>query len=319
MEESEKYYSKTDKEVLSLVAWHAEQLAARKQMHKVAPGDAAIAKMLEQVKEQIRLRAAGRLQEELVLKKNEESELAARSKAICPACKEMRQTTIIAVDVDERYGWKTDELQCTVCSTVFMHPLPNNRKDRIEYLETIQDHIDALEAAITAWGPPEARGGRAEHDTLKTAAKVVKADLKQLASYAQATKPNDPDSWRRLKFGIKRPKSAPTRLQAVRDLRIFVSRDVVGGTIKLKWVRPLDSDPGDVKCYIIQFSDRPEQPLIKGSRAIVNVWAVITDTSIILEPPFVGANYFWVTPCNSVGYGVSSDPLFYNAPGKIVP
>jgi hypothetical protein len=103
----------------------------------------------------------------------------------------------------------------------------------------------------------------------------------------------------------------------VRNLRNFVSRDIVAGTIKIKWERPLDTDPGDVKGYMIQYNSTNVQPEIDGGRGIVNVLGVITDTSLIVIPPYVGANYFWVTPFNSVGYGVSSDPLFYNAPGKV--
>jgi hypothetical protein len=180
-----------------------------------------------------------------------------------------------------------------------------------------QGHIDDLEDAITAWGPEGARGSRAQHDALLAAAKVVKADLKQLASYAMATKPNDPDAWRRLNFNIKRPKSAPEPLQKVRDFHIFVSRAVVAGTLKLKWKRPLDTDPGDVKCYIIQSSDTAVQPAIDGSRGISNVHAMLTDTSIVLEPKYTGANYFWVTPFNAMGCGVSSEPLFFNNPAAV--
>jgi hypothetical protein len=180
-----------------------------------------------------------------------------------------------------------------------------------------QGHIDDLETAITSWGPPGARGSRAAHDALVTAANVVKADLKQLASYAMATKPNDPDAWRRLNFNIKRPKTAPEPLQKVRDFHLFVSRAVVAGTLKLKWKRPLDTDPGDVKGYIIQSSDTAVQPAIDASRGIANVHALLTDTSIILEPKYTGANYFWVTPFNAVGCGVSSEPLFFNNPSAV--
>jgi hypothetical protein len=46
------------------------------------------------------------------------------------------------------------------------------------------------------------------------------------------------------------------------------------------------------------------------------VIGIVADTTILLEPQYVGANYFWVTPFNSVGYGVSSDSVFFNAPAK---
>jgi hypothetical protein len=181
-------------------------------------------------------------------------------------------------------------------------------------LPLFQTHIDALDAAIIAWGPPSARGSHAQHVTLIAAANVVRDDLRQLALYAMTTKPDDKDSWNSLGFAIKRPKSAPAALQMVRDLRIFISRLVPTGSIKLKWLRPLDTDQSDVKAYVIQHNSTAVQPALNGSLGVVNVMGIVTDTSIILEPPYSGANFFWVTPLNAAGFGVSSDPLYYNAP-----
>jgi hypothetical protein len=177
-----------------------------------------------------------------------------------------------------------------------------------------QGHITTLKAAIVAWGPVGARGSHVQHLALIAAANAVRDDLRQLATYAMNTKPNDPDSWSALGFSIRRPKSAPVALQQVQNLHNFISRTVVTGTIKLKWKRPLDTDRSDVKCYIVQHSNTAVQPEISGSKGVVNVLGITTDTSIIIEPQYVGANYFWVTPFNSVGYGVSSDPVYYNAP-----
>jgi hypothetical protein len=177
-----------------------------------------------------------------------------------------------------------------------------------------QTQIDNLNAAIIAWGTVGARGSHVQHLALIAAANVVRDSLRQLAAYAMTTKPDNQDSWAALGFAIKRPKSAPVPLQQVQNFHNFVSRTVVAGTIKLKWKRPLDTDASDVKGYIVQHSNTSEQPLINGSQGIVNVLGITTDTNIIVEPQHVGANYFWVTPFNSVGYGVSSAPVFYNAP-----
>jgi hypothetical protein len=179
-----------------------------------------------------------------------------------------------------------------------------------------QTHVTALKDAITAWGPKGARGSHTQHLALIAAANVVRDDLRMLVTYAMNTKPNAPDSWAALGFSIKRAKSLPSVLQMVQNLRNFVTRDLVLGTIKLKWERPLETDPGDVKVYIIQYNNVNEKPDIDGSRGIANVIGLATDTSIVITPPYTGANYFWVTPFNSVGYGVSSDPLYYNSPGK---
>jgi hypothetical protein len=179
--------------------------------------------------------------------------------------------------------------------------------------------INALSNAITAWGPKGARGSHADHVALVDAANVVRNDLRMLADYAQNTQPDNPTSWGLVGFPIKRAKSVPQPLQIVRNLQNFISRDIPAGFIKLKWKRPLDTDAGDVKGYIIQHNSTNEQPEINGSQGVANVVAIVPNTSWQFQPPYTGANYFWVTPFNSVGYGVSSDPLFYNAAPPITP
>jgi hypothetical protein len=178
-----------------------------------------------------------------------------------------------------------------------------------------QGHIDDLIAAIDAWGLPHARGSHQQHVDLIAAANIVRDDLRKLSLYAMTTKPDDKDSWSSLGFAIKRPKSATAPLGMVRDLRIFISRLVPSTSIKLKWERPLDTDQGDIKVYVIQYNNTAVQPeRVNGSQGIANVIGIVTDTSIILEPKYAGANFFWVTPFNAAGFGVSSDPLYYNAP-----
>jgi hypothetical protein len=177
-----------------------------------------------------------------------------------------------------------------------------------------QGHIDDLVTAINAWGPPHARGSHQQHVDLIAAANIVRDDLRKLALYAQTTKPDDKDSWSSLGFAIKRPKSAPALLGMVRDLRIFISRLVPTGSIKLKWERPLDTEPRQVKVYAIQYNNTAVQPALEGSQGVANVIGIATDTSILVEPKYEGANFFWVTPFNAAGFGVSSDPLYYNAP-----
>ena len=103
----------------------------------------------------------------------------------------------------------------------------------------------------------------------------------------------------------------------VQQFRKFVSRTLVDGTLKLKWKRPADTTALDVKVYVVQFNNTGVQPRIDGSHGVVN-GILVTNTSIIIVPPHVGANYFWVTPFNAIGYGVSSEPVFYNTPGKVV-
>jgi hypothetical protein len=179
-----------------------------------------------------------------------------------------------------------------------------------------QNDIKALSTCITNWGIEGNRGSHADHLALIDARTVVRNDLRMLAAYAQNTKPDNAASWTALGFNIKKPKSAPVALQVVQNFRQFQSREIPAGKIKLKWKRPLNTQAADVKGYIVQFNNVAVQPLIDGSRAIANVIGIVADTTILLEPQYVGANYFWVTPFNSVGYGVSSDSVFFNAPAK---
>jgi hypothetical protein len=171
-------------------------------------------------------------------------------------------------------------------------------------------HIDTLEAAIVAWGVKGNRGSHADYLALVAAAVVVKNDLRMLAEYAQNTKPNNPDSWALLGFTSKRPKSDPKPLEVVQNLRHFISRNVPAPGIKMKWKRPLATAKSDVKGYVIQRSNTPEYPVPAGSsQGIVNVVGLVPNTSFIDEDPLVGTNYYWVTPFNAIGLGVTSAAL----------
>jgi hypothetical protein len=184
-------------------------------------------------------------------------------------------------------------------------------------MPNFQLDINGLLGAITAWGPEGSRGSHADHLALLTAADVVRSDMRQLASYAMFTRPGDVDSWALLGFGFKNPASVPLILPPVQDFRQFISRRVPAGLVKLKWERPLDTRPSLVKSYVIQHSNTGVQPQIDGGRGVVNVLGIVTKTSILITPPYVGPNYFWVTGINGAGYGVSSVPVFFNNPGKI--
>jgi hypothetical protein len=184
-------------------------------------------------------------------------------------------------------------------------------------MPNFQLDIDDLSAAITGWGTEESRGSHADHLALLSAAGIVRSDMRQLATYAMFTRPGDVDSWALLGFGFKNPKSSTLVLPPVQDFRIFISRRIPGGMLKLKWKKPLDTKAGHVKAYVIQYSATGVQPEIDGGHGVVNVIGIVTTTSLIVTPQYVGANYFWVTGINGAGYGVSSVPVFFNNPGKV--
>jgi hypothetical protein len=183
-----------------------------------------------------------------------------------------------------------------------------------------QDDIDALSAAITAWGPKGARGSHEQHLLLIDAAETIRDDYRQLARYAMITKPGNATSWVALGFKVRSTPTPPAKLEQVQDFHRFISRKVGDGQIKLKWKRPLNSRPGEVKCYIVQVSAVGVQPpLPDGGHGVVNdnIIDIVTKTGSTITPPYVGANYFWVTGINAFGLGNSSAMVFFNNPGKI--
>ncbi len=173
-----------------------------------------------------------------------------------------------------------------------------------------QSDIDALNAAVVNWGIEGNRGSHAAHLALVATAIVVKNDLRMLADYAQNTEPNNPDSWETVGFKAKRAKSAVKPLESVQNLRHFIARNVPAPFIKLRWKRPLDTQPGDVKGYLVQRNNVNIYPVLPdGGRGIVNVVGLQVNTAFIDEDPYVGENYYWVTPFNSWGLGVTSDSV----------
>jgi hypothetical protein len=186
-------------------------------------------------------------------------------------------------------------------------------------MAAFQADIDALNIAVANWGIQGNRGSHAAHLALVAAAIVVKNDLRMLAEYAQNTQPNNPDSWERVGFKAKRPKSAVRPLEMVQNFRHFISRNVPPPFIKLRWKRPLNTAKGDVKGYLVQRNNVGVYPVDPdGGRGIVNVIGLMPNTSFIDEDPFVGANYYWVTPFNSLGLGVtSSEVMVVSAKAKI--
>jgi hypothetical protein len=123
-----------------------------------------------------------------------------------------------------------------------------------------------------------------------------------------------------LGFKVKSAPTPPAMLEPVQDFHRFISRKVADGMIKLKWKRPLNSRPGEVRSYIVQVSDTGVQPpLPNGTRAITNsgIIDIAIKTTATVSPAFVGANYFWVTGVNAFGIGNSSAIVFYNNPGTV--
>jgi hypothetical protein len=96
----------------------------------------------------------------------------------------------------------------------------------------------------------------------------------------------------------------------VQNLRNFVSRKIASPSIKIKWKRPLATEPSDVKIYIVQRNNAAVYPVPPdGSRAVANIIGYVTNTELLDENPYVGENFYWVTPVNAAGLGVTSDAV----------
>jgi hypothetical protein len=64
-----------------------------------------------------------------------------------------------------------------------------------------------------------------------------------------------------------------------------------------------------VKGYIIQRSNTSQYPTATKSETIANIIGFATVTSFIDNNPFAGENWYWVTPYNSRGFGVTSEAV----------
>ncbi len=187
-------------------------------------------------------------------------------------------------------------------------------------MTAFQDDIDDLDAAIAKWGTKPYHGSTVDKENLINAAKKVRLDIRMLAAYAMNTVPLDPSKWIELGFSLRVPHGKPKKLEIVQNFRYFITRKVPSPGIKLKWKRPLLTQSHDVKLYIVQRSNSPVYPEVDGGRGVVNVLGYVTKTEFVDEDPYVGENYYWVTPVNAAGLGETSEAvLVVSSKTKIVP
>jgi hypothetical protein len=176
-------------------------------------------------------------------------------------------------------------------------------------MTAFQSDIDDLVDANSKWGTKPIHGSSSDKAALVDAAFKVKLDLKMLAQYAMNTVPTDPSKWIDVGFALTPPRGKPATLQMVQNFRHFISRDLPAPKIKLKWKRPMFSQRGDVKMYIVQRSNTSVFPLAPDGHASNNILAFCTVTEFIDKDPFAGENYYWVTPVNAAGLGVVSEAV----------
>jgi hypothetical protein len=173
-------------------------------------------------------------------------------------------------------------------------------------MATFQGHITDLDKAIIAWGKKGNRGRTVDQRKVLKTAGIVKKDLTRLEKYAMITQSDNPKSWLAVGFPLRKERTKAGTLEAVRDFHRFISRRVSQLDVKLKWKKPLDTKRSMIKSYIVQWNDKPGYPEDPHKRILMNVIAVVTETTFTDAHPLPGANYYWVTPLNSAGLGVRS-------------
>ncbi len=187
------------------------------------------------------------------------------------------------------------------------------KKNKGEYpapipeLDLFLKHIKALKKAIAARGTVSNHGSSTDYTALVLAAEQVREDMRRLSFYAQNTKPANPSSWIGLGFVMKQYSRTSKPLGMVQNFRHFISRNIPAPQIKLAWKKPLGVTVRDVRVYIVQRNNSPDYPGAIPCRE--NVIGFPTRTTFIDEFPLFGENYYWVTPINGAGEGVTSQAV----------
>ena len=175
-------------------------------------------------------------------------------------------------------------------------------------LASLTTAITALDAAITAWGPPGNRGSHAQHVALLDARATVELILTQLANYCMDTTPYDEVNLATTGFEIKSVRTPQGVLEMVQNFHNFISRQLNPSEVKLKWKKPLNvAVNGNVKAYKIYraaTADFSTAEIIKTS----------TKTSYIDTPPAGAMAFNWIVAVNSAGDGVTSDVVQVSVP-----
>jgi hypothetical protein len=160
--------------------------------------------------------------------------------------------------------------------------------------------ITAFSDALTAWGPPGNRGSRAQHSAVISTRNDLRAALTALALYAENTTPGDRNALGTIDWPL-RPINTPTGiLQAVENLRQMIQRDIVQGTLKLRWNKPLNAVNIRINGY------RVMRGLTADFNAATQI-AITSKTSYIDENPGDGYKFYWIIPFNAYGDGVKSN------------
>ena len=181
-------------------------------------------------------------------------------------------------------------------------------------LTVLQSNIDAVNAALAAWGERGNRGSHATLATLRQAALTLSQTLKSLSLYVQNTAQTASGSdyvgmatmIQSTGFQLANTQTPQGRLQMVQNFHFFASRLLAANQVKLKWKKPLNTtSAGNVKSYKIYKGVNP--PVFSTA----TVYATTTRSSFI-DTNNSGATQTWVyfiVPVNEFGDGVPSDAV----------
>jgi hypothetical protein len=184
-------------------------------------------------------------------------------------------------------------------------------------MSTFQLHLNNLSGAVSDWGIEGNRGSHADYTHVLTSSTQVITDIKMLADYIQNEQADNAKLWIDVGFSLRKAREKNQSLEMVQNFRHFISRGVPPPSIKLRWEKPLDTKTNLVRGYIIQTNTIPEYPKEAKSKLLMNVLDIVTETAFIHEKPLHGENWYWVTPFNTAGIGVTSNPIMVYNPMRM--
>lgn len=185
-------------------------------------------------------------------------------------------------------------------------------------LMSLQTAITNVVDAIALWGPKGNHGSHADLVNLRQKALVLRQLLQSEAKYveitAQLAAGTDFVTMTTIivSSGYQLSNAATPQgiLQMVQNFHRFDTRKVNPNQVKLKWKRPLNTLPNNVKSYRV----------LRGTST---VFSSAVEIGVTTKASFVDTNSstapitwsYWIVPVNTNGGGIVSDAVTVTLPG----
>jgi hypothetical protein len=161
--------------------------------------------------------------------------------------------------------------------------------------------ITGFSDAVTAFGTTGNRGSHLQKIAVDTTRTDLENGLTSLASYVSNTTPYNEAAFISGGWEVKSEGTPVGIIQPVQDFHQFISRDIPSGAVKLKWKRPLATNPGSVFSYKILRSLTAD--VNAAVFAGISTKTTFTDFTAATRP----SNFYWVIAVGAEGDGVVSD------------